>query len=76
MLIDMFIDHMKHSKIELSIQLCLCIHILLTTFIHPVYMAVRNHTTGAIFYFLLIALSRRRRKAIRVSFACAIPQRI
>ena len=25
---------------------------------------------------LLIALSRRRRKAIRVSFACAIPQRI
>ena len=26
--------------------------------------------------YLLIALSRRRRKAIHVSFACAIPQRI
>ena len=29
-----------------------------------------------ILLLLLIALSHRRRKAIRVSFACAIPQRI
>ena len=28
------------------------------------------------YYYLLIALSHRRRKAIHVSFTCAIPQRI
>ena len=37
----------------------------------PLLMALYS-----IIIILLIALSRRRRKSIRVSFACAIPQRI